>query len=332
MISPDSLVKIIALNKDTHAILNSLPFYVLIIDENHRILFANQATLSDLSLSFNQIVGGYCPKIVHGCDGTIEHCPLEEAVVAGQAVEREFYEQNLNKWFSSAIYPVPANDSDTKTVYLHMVHDITARKIAEIELIKSNEKLHELLESGIQTLSMIVETKDPYTAGHQVNVSKLACAIAQEMNLSIKQTEGIRVGSLLHDIGKIGIPIEILCKPGKITPHEFNIIKTHCQIGHDILKSIDFPWPVAEIVLQHHERLNGCGYPYGLKSAEIMLETRILTVADVIEAMSSHRPYRPAIGIKEALAEISQNSGILYDSEVVAAALRVFAKGFKFTE
>lgn len=323
--------KIRAFTKETEEILNSLPYYVLLIDEHHTILFANEATLSQLGISPDGLIGRYCPKAIHGIDGHYPNCPLEEAVKTKEIVEREIYDSNQKKWFSSVVYPVKLRDKD-KHIYLHMLHDITERKIAEEKLVMSNEKLKQLLESGIEALGRIVETKDPYTAGHQANVSKLTCAIAKELDLSADYIEGIRVSSLLHDIGKIGIPIEILCKPGKITPYEYNIIKTHSEIGHSILTSIDFPWPVAKTVLQHHERINGSGYPFGLKGESISLEARILSVADVIEAMSSHRPYRPAIGIEKALCEITLNSGILYDTKVTAAAIRVFEKGFKFDE
>jgi putative nucleotidyltransferase with HDIG domain len=187
------------------------------------------------------------------------------------------------------------------------------------------------MDATIETMSRMIEVKDPYTAGHQQRVSQLAVAIAKELDLSQDKVEGIRVASLIHDIGKIGIPTEILSKSTALSDIEFSLIKAHSQIGHDILKSIDFSYPVAQIVLQHHERINGLGYPNQLKEDEILLEAKILGIADVIEAMSSHRPYRPALGIDIALAEISQNKGILYDVEAVDACLKLFKKkGFKF--
>jgi len=187
------------------------------------------------------------------------------------------------------------------------------------------------LDATIETMSKIVEAKDPYTAGHQQRVSQLSTAIAKELNLPPDKIEGIRIASLIHDIGKIGLPAEILSKPSKLTDIEFNLIKGHSQIGYDILKSIDFSYPVAQIVLQHHERLDGSGYPNNLKDDEILLEAKIIGVADVVEAMSSHRPYRPALGIDAALEEIIKNKGILYDPEVVDVCLKLFKeKGFKF--
>ncbi|MBU4510764.1 HD domain-containing protein, partial [bacterium] len=199
------------------------------------------------------------------------------------------------------------------------------------ELKQSYEKLQKTMEGTINTIAKIVETKDPYTAGHQLKVSKLATTIAQEMKLPRDKIEGVRITSLIHDMGKISIPSEILSKPTKLSKIEFSLIKDHSQIGYDILKSIEFPWPVAQIVLQHHERIDGSGYPQGLKANEILIEAKIIAVADVVEAMSSHRPYRPALGIDKALEEISQNKSTLYDPGVVNTCLKLFRKKkFKF--
>ena len=201
----------------------------------------------------------------------------------------------------------------------------------ELKLQQSYKKLQKTMEGTINVIAKIIEAKDPYTAGHQQKVSKLATSIAWEMKLSEDKIEGIRIASLVHDIGKISIPAEILSKPTKLNEIEYSLIKDHSQIGYDILKSIEFPWPVAQIILQHHERIDGSGYPQGLKGNDILLEARIMGVADVVEAMSSHRPYRPALGIDKALEEISQNKGILYDLKVVDICLKLFReKGFKF--
>ena len=187
------------------------------------------------------------------------------------------------------------------------------------------------MNGTVKALSNTVGTKDPYTGGHQRRVVQLACALAQEMGESAHYIEGMRVMGFLHDLGKVAIPGEILSKPTKLREDEFNLIKIHPQAGYDILKEIDFPWPVALAVLQHHERLDGSGYPYGLKSQDIIKEARILAVADVVEAIASHRPYRPALGIDWAMAEISQNQGVLYDPQVVQACLRLLSeKGFSF--
>ncbi len=220
---------------------------------------------------------------------------------------------------------------ENRKLYFTAQKELAERKLAEEQLQDSLNKLRKLLGGTIQVLASIIEIRDPYTAGHQRRVSDLARAIATEIGLSENQIDGIRTAGVIHDIGKISIPSEILSKPGRLTEIEFCMIKNHPQIGHDILKDIEFPWPIAQIVLQHHERMNGSGYPQGLAGKDILMEARILAVADVVEAMSSHRPYRSALGIDKALETISQNKGILYDPQVVNACVKLFTeKGYKF--
>ena len=202
--------------------------------------------------------------------------------------------------------------------------DITEHKQAE-------ERLKKTMDATIEIMSDMIEVKDPYTSGHQYRVCQLAVRIAREMKLPEDKIEGIRIASLIHDIGKIALPAEILSKPTTLTDIEFSLIKGHSKIGSDILKSIDFSYPIAQIVLQHHERINGSGYPNELKADKILIEARILGVADVVEAMSSFRPYRPALGVDASLEEITQNKGTLYDPEVVDICLGLFKdKKFKF--
>lgn len=192
---------------------------------------------------------------------------------------------------------------------------------------KISRRLQRSLEETIEVLSSVVRMRDPCTAAHQHRVANLACAIADKMSLSKEQIAGIRIAGFIHDVGKIiQVPAEILNKPGPLTDIEFEIIKNHPKIAHDILKSIDFPSPVPQIVLQHHERLDGSGYPSGIKTKDILLETKILSVADVVEAMSSNRPYRPATWITQTLYEVEEKSGILYDRDVVNACLWLFTK------
>ncbi|MDI6725716.1 MAG: HD-GYP domain-containing protein, partial [Smithellaceae bacterium] len=210
-----------------------------------------------------------------------------------------------------------------------IVEDITSRKKAEEDLTNTLNKLRKAMEGVIQAMAMAVETRDPYTAGHQKRVANLARAIAQEMGMDGAVVDGVRMASAIHDIGKIAVPAEILSKPSKLSDLELSMINIHPLAGHDILKEIEFPWPIADIVLQHHEKIDGSGYPSGLKGENIRIESRIVCVADVVEAMGSHRPYRPIIGVEKALEEISSNSGALYDHEVVEACLRLFRqKGF----
>ena len=214
-----------------------------------------------------------------------------------------------------------------------LYQDVTERVQAEKALQASYNKLDKTLDAVIQTMALTVEMRDPYTAGHQHGVSRLACAIAEQMGLPPEKINGMRVVGAIHDIGKICVPAEILSKPGRITEAEFSIIKEHPKTGYDILKGIDFPWPVAQAVLQHHERLNGSGYPSRLSGDSIILEARVLAVSDVVEAMASHRPYRPALGIDKALEEITQKSGSFFDSTVVEACIKLFKeKGFNLEQ
>ncbi|MFC2157605.1 HD domain-containing phosphohydrolase, partial [Acidobacteriota bacterium] len=209
--------------------------------------------------------------------------------------------------------------------------DITWRKKAESELRISLENQKSAMEGIVQAMGHTIEQRDPYTAGHQRRVTELAVAIGRKIGMKEENIAGLQMASELHDIGKIYVPAEILSKPGKISEVEYSIIKTHPKVGFDILKSIKFPWPIHEFVLQHHERLDGSGYPQGLKGEQIHKEARILAVADVIEAMATHRPYRPALSVEQALTEIGQNKGILYDLDVVEACLDLFeTEGFKF--
>jgi len=195
------------------------------------------------------------------------------------------------------------------------------------------EMLRKAMGGTIQAISRIIEMRDPYTSGHQRRVADLARAIATEMGLPKDKIDGIRMAALIHDIGKISVPAEILSKPGRLNKMESKMIKSHPKTGYEILKRVEFPWPIAQIILQHHERIDGSGYPSGLQDKEILIEAKIIGVADIIEAMSSHRPYRPALGIDKALEEISKNRGVLYDPKVVDACLKLFMeKGFKFEQ
>lgn len=200
-------------------------------------------------------------------------------------------------------------------------------KRAEKELRESVEKLRRTMKGTIYAMALTVEMRDPYTAGHQRNVASLTWAMGGEMELSESEIEGIHLAATIHDVGRTSIPAEILSKPSSLTDIEFLIVKRHPQVGYDILKMVEFPWPIAQIVLQHHERMDGSGYPQGLSGKDILLGARILAVADVVEAMASHRPYRPAHGINKALDEISQNRDTLYDASVVDACIKLFRKG-----
>jgi PAS domain S-box-containing protein len=227
------------------------------------------------------------------------------------------------------VYSGPIHIEGRSLLY-SIVHDITDRKQAEEKLKDTLESLRNAYGTTIQVMVSAVESRDPYTSGHQIRSANLACVIATEMGLPPNIIDGIRMAGSIHDIGKLSVPAEILSKPTKLTNLEFSLIKEHAQKGYEMLKDVESPWPLAEIVYQHHERIDGSGYPRNLKGAEILMEARIMAVADVVESMASHRPYRPALGIEAALEEIGKNKGILYDVAVADTCLRLFReKGFQ---
>jgi PAS domain S-box-containing protein len=205
-------------------------------------------------------------------------------------------------------------------------YDITAREQAEEALLRSNQRLEQVLRSVTALIGKVVEARDPYTRGHEEGVARIGRLIAEEMGLSADEVEGVEVAGLVHDVGKLSVPAEILTKPGKLTEVEFALIRGHSEQGYGILKDIDFDWPVAEIVLQHHERMDGSGYPGGLSGDQISMPARILMAADVIEAMGAHRPYRPALGLEAAMSEITEDPE-KYDPQVVAACVRLYEAG-----
>ena len=251
--------------------------------------------------------------------------PLYRSVIeTGEAVlNREVFAPNvedpsrLDCWLSNS-YPVRVG-SEIIGVGAMLV-DITEQRSHE-------RQMFEVTNAAVAAIAAAVEARDPYTAGHQRKVALLAGAIAEEMGLDPQAVEGIRLAASIHDIGKISIPSEILSKPGKLTPNETALIQEHSQAGHDIVSGIKFPWPVADMILQHHERLDGSGYPTGLAGSDILIGARVIAVADIIDAMSSHRPYRPSKGIAEAIAELERERGTRLDDDVVDACLRLHRDG-----
>jgi PAS domain S-box-containing protein/putative nucleotidyltransferase with HDIG domain len=318
-------------------------------EEKHRTLIENiqdgvfviqDAKLQFTNEAFARTVG-YTVDEVMGMDFRKLVAPEDLELVteryfkrqAGTPVPREYEFRALHKNGQTRIavnMTVGLINYRGKVASMGTIKDVTERKRVEEKLQQSFNRLHKTLEGTVNTLSSIAEKRDPYTAGHQQMVTKLAMAIAKEMNLPEERVRCIRVAALLHDIGKLSIPAEILAKPGQMTETEMSLIKVHAQAGYDILKTIEFQWPIAAIVLQHHERLDGSGYPNGLAGDKICLEARIIGVADVVESIASHRPYRPLIGIDKALEEISKHKDSFYDPAVVDACVRLFKeKGFK---
>jgi PAS domain S-box-containing protein len=249
-----------------------------------------------------------------------------------RTLELEFIRKSGDKLWGECSFSFIRDENGKVVSILGEARDVTERKIAEVQLQQTLESLKKAFGTTIQVLISALETRDPYTAGHQSKAANLACAIAKEMELSEDKIEGIRMAGSIHDIGKLSIPAEILTKPTKLSDIEFSLIKEHPQTGYDMLKNVESPWPLAQMVYQHHERMDGTGYPRKLKGDDIILEARIMAVADVVDAMVSHRPYRASLGVDVALEEIEKNKGTLYDDAVVEACLKLIReKGYKFT-
>jgi len=301
---------------------------ILIDDRKGTVKYANRRFAEIFGYSQDEIKKLSIRSVVHP-DDLEKVMKYHSGRIKGKKVPSRYEFKGIRK-DGSAIYlevsAVPLKEEGRIIGTRAYLWDITERKKAEREIQETMEKLRRNLNATINAIALTVEARDPFTSGHQRRVADLARAIATEMGLSKDSIEAIRTAGVIHDLGKICVPADILSKPAKLNELEFSLIKAHPKVGYDILKEIDFPWPVAEIVYQHHERWNGSGYPRSLADDEILLEARILAVADVVEAMSSHRPYRPALGIKEALKEIEKNKGILYDPEAVNACLRLFSK------
>jgi len=303
----------------------------IFIAQDGVIKFPNPKTLETLGYSQNELNKIHYMDLVHPDDRAFlaeirQKVEGNKRTASGLTI-RVITRSGEEIWAQISSVPIVWED---RPATLNFVRDITVQKNAEEELRNSVDKLRKITGATIQAMAQTVEVRDPYTAGHQKRVADLARAIATRMGLSSDRVDGIRMAGAIHDIGKISVPAEILSKPGLLTPLEFSLIKTHAQIGYDILKDIEFPWDIATMVLQHHERLDGSGYPQGVTGERILLEARILTVADVVEAMASHRPYRPSLGMDKAMEEIKEKRGRFYDPDVVDACLRLFSEN-KFT-
>ena len=302
---------------------------VMIWTAEGKVLGVNQATLETFGCSIEDMIGSDIAEgFADPSDLLAFNAKLEqEGAVRGYELRMKKKNDVLLDCLLTAT--VRRGKDGAILGYQGIIRDVTELKRNEHELKRSLETLRKSIGAITQAMSVVVESRDPYTAGHQKRVAALARAMAQEMRLSPDQIDAVRMAGTLHDIGKIAVPAEILTNPGRLSNKAFELIKDHPQTGYDILHGIEFPWPVAEIILQHHEVMDGSGYPKGLTGADILLEARILTVADIVEAIGSHRPYRPSLGIEKALDEISLKKGILYDPVVVDACLRLFENGYK---
>ncbi len=321
---------------------------IVCTDEDYKIVTWNLAAQKIFGFTKDEVLNNHISSIIFRKSQGPELKPdlfkiaIVEMLTSGASQEVSSLAKNgseipievsISKWKDSGRY-----------FYTYIMRDITERKIAEkrinktlsdLQIVhenlnKSYEHVNRTIEDSIRTIAKTIEVRDPYTSGHQKRVAELAVQIAHEMNLKENVIKAIEMAAEIHDLGKIQIPSEILSKPGVLSPLEFNLIKNHPYVGAELLKHTDFPWPLAEIIYQHHERIDGSGYPRGLKGEEIMIEAKIIAVADVVEAMSSHRPYRPALGIDKALQEINEKSGQIYEKKVVNACKKVFLNNFVF--
>ena len=300
-------------------ILDSMSDAVMVLDPHSNVLYRNRAGGEYLELHGPQAA----PE-------TLTHArPLEST--SGMDGSDGNPGHTTATWtddgatFDLLLSPVVDADGQTLADVL-VVRDVTDQRRVEAELRNSGLRLEQALEATVQALSAVVESRDPYTLGHQRRVTTLARAIAEELGLEDERMRGLCVAAQVHDVGKIQIPIEILSRPGRLSAGEFALVKEHAEAGYQILKGIEFPWPVAQIVRQHHEKLDGSGYPLGLSADEIGVEARILCVADVVEAMASDRPYRPALGVEAALEEVKRHRGRLFDLAVVDACVCVMTR------
>lgn len=306
---------------------------ILQLDRQGRVVFANPATYTVFGYDPDEFVAdpSFLESIILPSSREKYHRVRDQFEAAGVLTE------GVDEWMwtrkdgqrvcTENILTNLADDEGQIIGFQLIARDITEKKEAAVELRRSYEKLRRVLWQTVHSLASAAEMRDPYTGGHQQRVAQLARRIAIELKLPQTQAEGIFLTGLLHDIGKINVPAEILSKPGELADIEMEIIKTHSQVGYDILKTVEFPWPVAQCVLQHHERLDGSGYPAGLLADEILLEAKILSAADMVEGMASHRPYRPARGLDSALEELARQRGVRFDPDVVDACLKVFRSG-----
>jgi PAS domain S-box-containing protein/putative nucleotidyltransferase with HDIG domain len=301
------------------------------IIQDNQIVYANPRALHILGYSDDDDLTGVAPlEMIAAKDSELfateikklERREINKLELVFSAIRKDGATIDVSTNSAIATY-------DSRPAIIGLLQDMSDRKVAEDQIRRYTKQLEHTFIQTVGLATTLSEMRDPYTAGHEQRVAEIAVAIGREMDLSEDRLEGLRVGGYLHDVGKMSVPVEILTKPTKLSTNEYLLIKEHAQAGYNVLKNVDFPWPVALIALQHHERIDGSGYPQGLKGDEIILEARITAVADVVESMASHRPYRAALGLDKALEEIERGRGTDYDAEVVSACLRLFReKGY----
>jgi len=306
---------------------------LIVIDMDFNVLRVNEAFLKLANVADRRVNGRKCFEVFPGMLCHSPSCPLVRIRCGVQRLEYEVEKhRNDGTVIPCVVTAKPYLGPNGELLgIVEDFKDISVLKRAQQELRDSFDRMRKTMGGIIQAMSLTIEQRDPHTAGHQRQVAKLSRAIAEQMGFSWEQVQGIRMAAAIHDLGKIHVPAELLSRPGRLNEYEFGIIKDHPRIGYDILKGIDFSWPIAQTIYQHHERLDGSGYPRGLAGEDILMEARIIAVADVVEAMASFRPYRMPRGIDAALEEIVRGKGVLYDPRVVDACLECFrGKGFDF--
>ncbi|MDA3814492.1 MAG: HD-GYP domain-containing protein [Candidatus Cloacimonetes bacterium] len=318
------------LNKE---VLENSPAGIIKLNRKHEISYMNQESISLLTPNnndTNDLLNQLISRIPQF--NRAGWASLFNQLKKGNEIEgEETFSQNTEKSIVK-IKGVPIFEEGIYSGAVLLLNDNTESILAEEKLRRSLTMLQKATEDIIQAMSYTSEIRDPYTAGHQKKVCELAITIGKELNITEEQLQGVKFAAMIHDIGKISVPSDILSKPGKIGITEFEVVKGHSQTGYELLDKINFPWPISDIVYQHHERLDGSGYPNGLKGKQILLEAKIISVADTVEAMTSHRPYRPALGLEKALEDITQNKGTYFDPNVVDACIKIFDNGFQFSE
>jgi PAS domain S-box-containing protein len=311
------------------AFADHVPGRLWIRDRDLRYLYVNPQLATDLGRQEKDLVGK-APEDLWGAEVAANARALCERAQRGEVVDvTERWPDDGSGYFRSLVFAVQgAGDA---ALLGGLMFDITEQHAAQEELERHAGRLRLTVEGAVLAMGNIVERRDPYTAGHERRVAELAVAIAARTGMSDGELDGLRLAALIHDVGKISVPAEILSKPGRLTDTEFELIKVHAQAGHDVLQTIAFEQPVAQMVLQHHERLDGSGYPNGMRGDDILPAARVMAVADVYEAMTSHRPYRPGLPQEAALAELREGAGLRYDAAAVGACLQALDEGFTFT-
>jgi PAS domain S-box-containing protein len=314
----------------SEALMETSPACILVVDSDRKVVFANAETDRVLGLSRDGVLDmvfgeGLRLLDISGAPVPEGQLPVSLVFLTGQplySVEYVFDSPSGRRILSISAAPL-FDETGSVTHGVATVEDISDIKRHALELEQAVERLQKAMYATVEAMSAAVEMRDPYTASHQRRVTVVACAIARELGAGEESVLALSVAGRMHDLGKLKVPTEILTRPGKLSPLELQMMREHPQATYDLLKGIDFPWPVAEICRQHHEHMDGSGYPQGLRGEQLLLEARILAVADVFEAMSSHRPYRPALGVEAALAELQRHRGTLFDADAVDACIRL---------